>query len=77
MHALTHACSREEKKKGDPRRDQGVTDNVIREKGKARGAHHLAEVSVTYLMDSAERVITVGRRHGRNRAFFSGLFFPQ
>lgn len=52
-------------------RVRGVTDNVIREKGKVRGAHHLAEVSVTCLMDSAERVITVGRRYGRNRAFFS------
>lgn len=49
---------------------RGVTDNVIREKGKARGAYHLAEVSVTCLMDSAERVITVGRRYGRHRAFF-------
>lgn len=69
INARTNARSRERRRErtASPR---GVTDNVIREKGKARGAHHFAEVSVTCLMDSAERVITVGRRYGRNRAFF-------
>jgi hypothetical protein len=77
MHAVTHARSPLRRRERGPRRVQGITDNVIREKGEARTAprYHLAEVSLTRLMDSAERVITVERRHRRNRAFFSGLSF--
>ena len=53
-----------------------VTDNVIREKGKARGPRTPArpKVSVTCLMDSTERVITAARGGARGEPV---TFFPR